>query len=420
MQLTALGRRLYEAIAELTVVDAHEHLPPERDYLAFEYCGPNMFAGGYLWHDLESAGMPTAFKLTLRDGGYRPVDAWWPQIRPFWPYVQHSSYARALRITLRDLWGIAEINDQTIHPLAERVMDDNRPGLYQRVLAQRCKIRRALTNIIQPVAKTDPILRGVPAIDKHFALHGALFGRSSAGRDRLDSLEQLGGRPIRTLDDAVEITQSLLRADLAAGAVALKLFITDYQPPDARMAEREFQEARRHAPEPGYFPALRDYLIDKGLDVAAEAGVPVATHAGYFGDFREVDVTYMFNVVMRRRDVQFDLFHLGVPMWREAALIGKTQPNVTLNLTWCPIVSQTTTVRTLDEIIDLVPMNKIIAFGADYRVAVHKVYGHLVMAREVVAAALAKRIEAGEFDAEYALHLAGLWLHDNAARVYRV
>jgi len=63
-------------------------------------------------------------------------------------------------------------------------------------------------------------------------------------------------------------------------------------------------------------------------------------------------------------------------------------------------------------------MNKIIALGGDYRVAVQKAYGHLVLAREVVAAALADRIEAGDFDRSRALHLARLWFYDNRKRIY--
>jgi predicted TIM-barrel fold metal-dependent hydrolase len=114
------------------------------------------------------------------------------------------------------------------------------------------------------------------------------------------------------------------------------------------------------------------------------------------------------------------MFHLGVPFWREAALIGKNLPNVTLNLCWCPIVSQVTTARMLDELIDLVPANKIIAFGGDYRVCVQKVWGHLVMAREVVATVLARRVQAGDVDRPEALRLAKLWFHDNPARIYKL
>ena len=183
-------------------------------------------------------------------------------------------------------------------------------------------------------------------------------------------------------------------------------------------AERAFQEARRDADPARPAPALRDYLFDKCLDVAAEAGVPVAVHAGYWGDFRKLDPGRLFSYALRRRDVHFDLFHLGMPMVHTASFIGKVLPNVSLNLTWCPVISQTLTARTLDELLDLVPLNKISAFGGDYRVAVHKVYGHLVMAREVVAAALAERVQAGDFDRAEALRIAKLWMHDNPARVY--
>ena len=135
---------------------------------------------------------------------------------------------------------------------------------------------------------------------------------------------------------------------------------------------------------------------------------------------RELDPKLMFSFADRRRDVRFDMFHLGMPMIRDAILIGKNLPNVTLNLTWCPIISQLQTARALNEIIDLVPVNKIIAFGGDYRASVQKVYGHLVMAREVVAQVLAQRIEAGDFDRQYAMHLAKLWFYDNPGRIYKI
>ena len=60
---------------------------------------------------------------------------------------------------------------------------------------------------------------------------------------------------------------------------------------DFRMAKEERRSSRQ--PDPTDFsalfsvpyPALRDYLLDKHLDVAAEANVPVAVHTGYWWDF---------------------------------------------------------------------------------------------------------------------------------------
>ncbi len=105
-------------------------------------------------------------------------------------------------------------------------------------------------------------------------------------------------------------------------------------------------------------------------------------------------------------------------MVRDAILIGKNLLNVTPNLAWCPVVSQLQTVQAMEEIVDQVPLTKVIAFGGDYRVAVQKVYGHLVMAREAAAAALARRVDDSDFDWEEALRIARLWFFDNPARIY--
>jgi predicted TIM-barrel fold metal-dependent hydrolase len=122
----------------------------------------------------------------------------------------------------------------------------------------------------------------------------------------------------------------------------------------------------------------------------------------------------------RHPDVAFDLFHLGVPYVREAVLIGKMFPNVTLNLCWNSVLSPELTIRMLDECLDMVPVNNIIAFGADYNLPVEKVYGHLKMAKEVVARSLAKRIRRGEFGHEEALRIAGMWFHGNPTRIYHL
>lgn len=410
MKLSRLARALYQDIAQLTIIDAHEHLPAEADYLSFEYSGPNMFAGGYIWHDLESAGMSPEFKATLRQGGDRPVEEWWPQIRPYWEYVKHTTYAKALRITARDLFGIPDINDGTIAEFADKVKADNAPGLYQRVLQERCNVRCSITCTGQAAFPDDPGLRGITFLPT----------AQGAGRGLIRSLAERSGTEIRTLEDAAHAAQSVLRSDLKAGAVGFKIRVSRHGPPNPQAAEAELKEALQPSEELGNFPALGDYLFDRCLDVAAEADVPVAVHTGYWGDFRQLDPKLMFSFAPRRPDVRFDMFHLGMPMVRDAALMGKNLANVTLNLCWCAVISQIQTKRMLDEIIDLVPLNKIIAFGGDYRAAVQKVYGHLVLAREVVAAVLADRIDAGDFDREYALEVARLWFHDNPSRIYRL
>ena len=410
MRLSTLAHSLYEEISELPIIDAHEHLPSEEEYLSCGYSGPNMFAG-YVWHDLESAGMSTEFKNTLCLGGDRPVDEWWSQIRPFWEHVRHTSFARALRITARDLFGIGQINDSTVRTFAECVKADNTPGLYRRILQERCRIHISITCVEQGGFPQDPGLRGLSGRIGEI-LNAPLNGEEGK------ILSQTSGVEIRSLEGATAAVQGVLREDLSQNAIGFKIYVGDYHAPDHKEAEVEFRQARKSSEPVASFPALRDYLLDRSFDVAAEADVPVAVHTGYWGDFRQFDPKFMLGFAAQRQDVRFDLFHLGMPMIRDAILIGKTCPNIVLNLTCCPIISQVQTCRALDEILDLVPVNKVIAFGGDYRVSVQKVWGHLVMARECVAAALADRIEAGDLDRKEALRIARLWFFDNPARVY--
>ena len=408
MHLNATARELYRAISVMPVIDAHQHLPPEADYLAFEYSGPNMFAGGYIQHDLKSAGADPAFIATLRDGGDRPVEDWWPRIRPYWEHVRHTSFSRALCITARDLWGIEDICDATIGALAERVKADNTPGLYRRALQDTCNAERSITCVDQAAFPHDPALVGLAMLDR---IQPGPTGTHARMVER-------AGRELTSLDDAIAAQEEQLRRMAADGAVGFKTRSNPHGTPDEAAAAREFKAAMAEPETAVPTGALCDVLFHKALDVAAEANLPVAVHAGFWGDFRQLDPKHMLDFALARDDVRFDLFHLGMPMVRDAILIGKNLPNVTLNLTWCPVISGRQTAQALIEIVDQVPLNKVIAFGGDYRASVQKTYGHLVIAREAVAVALGHHVDAGAFDPPRALHIARLWFHENPKRIY--
>ena len=119
-----------------------------------------------------------------------------------------------------------------------------------------------------------------------------------------------------------------------------------------------------------------------------------------------------------QRNTRFDLYHAGIPWIREIGIIGKSYPNVWLNLCWVHIISQKLAVAALDEWLDLVPYNKIIGFGGDYGKPVEKVFGHLEMAREDIAEVLAGRVAAGYFGEDEALRIARAWLFDNPNELY--
>ena len=405
MKKSKTVQSLYEAMAEFSVIDAHEHLPPEEEYLQSEYSALILFAG-YIYHDMSSVGLPQAFKETMRQGGARPVSEWWPVIKPFWEQVKHTSFSKALTITVRDIFGVSDINDSTIEEIAHAVQEANSPGLYHRILQEKCGIETSITCIDRAAFPNDPAFRGITQLEKCTGSPVEIKAELSAR----------SGRPVHTLEEAIEVGQMLLREDIANGALGFKTTVKDHPPLSLTAARTQWEKE----PKNRTANAVHGLLFDKYLDVAAEANVPVAVHTGFWGDFRELDPKHMLPWAMRRGDVNFDMFHLGMPMIRDAMVIGKTFPNVTLNLTWCPLISQVQTIRAMDEMVDLVPLTKITAFGGDYRVAVQKVYGHLCLAKEAVAFSLGKRVESGRLDEAEALRIAKLWFYDNPARIYNL
>ena len=139
-----------------------------------------------------------------------------------------------------------------------------------------------------------------------------------------------------------------------------------------------------------------------------------------WGDFRQVDARELIPFIMRHPEVRFDIFHMNIPAVRAAGQIGANFGNVWLNMCWAHTISPTMSANALDEWIDQVGANKIIAFGGDVRWCPEKVYGHLALAREVIATVLGRRIDRGLISREYALYLIRRWFLENAGELYDV
>ena len=163
-----------------------------------------------------------------------------------------------------------------------------------------------------------------------------------------------------------------------------------------------------------------DYVVDQTIRFGTEQDLTIAVHTGYWGDFRELDPLHMIPLLQRHPDTRFDIFHLGFPWVRETLMLGKGFPNVWLNLCWLHIISQRVATAAVDEALDLIPVNKMIAFGGDYRLPVEKAYGHLVMAREDIARALAGRIVEKQMTESQALDIARKWFWENPKELYRL
>jgi hypothetical protein len=353
--------------------------------------------------------MEPATYQRLVDDQEMPPEGKWELFEPYYPMIRHGSYARPARIWLEKVLGYGDLTAANCREVSDSLQDGNRPGLYQRVLRDMCHIESALVDNSEHHAEYDmDLLRPLWRVTDYAFGHSVRAYLASGGPETVDGY----------LDWVHAQGDELCRV----GTFGMKLISFPYSRPTGDEGEEVFRALRDPEREARLTwtdraPLLRA-ICDRAFELARRQGFTVAVHSGVWGDFRESHPCHLIPLAMAHPDVRFDLFHLGLPFVREAVLVGKMLPNVSLNLCWNSVVSPELTVRMLDECLDMVPLNNIIAFGADYRIAVEKVYGHLAMAKESVARALAKRVDRGEMDVAAAVRIAQLWFYDNPVAIY--
>ncbi len=416
MVLSPLEQRLVAALEGMEIIDAHEHLVPEKYRVNTPVDVFTLFAH-YTYGDLRTAGMSDQEYWTVRNHDL-PLDYRWRVFSPYWEQIRWTSYSRSALIAAKRFYDADDINVSTYVDISERMRPANTPGIYERVLREACNIRTCLTQWLAQSRVTDfgtPLLKPVMFILR-------VDFEPDPFRWGLQSWSEIPGEgSIRSLDDLVAAGRAHISQVKAEGAAGVKMVSHPFQAPDRQAAHEAFEQLRTGAASelPATNP-LRDYVVDELIRYAGEQDLTVAVHTGYWGDFRRLNPLHMIPTLQRHPEVRFDLYHLGYPWVRESLMLGKQLSNVWLNFCWTHIISQRFAMDALDEAIDLLPMNKVIGFGGDYNFAVEKVYGHLVMAREDIARVLARRIERGQMNEDQALGLARKWLWDNPKELYRL
>lgn len=417
MNLTPTEQALMDYQAGLDIIDCHEHLAPENECVNQP---KDVFAlvSHYTRHDLHSAGMdraahngtnPTRVEYESLFDHNKPLEERWKTFAPYWVRIRHGSYARAAILTARMVYGVEDINENTYQELSRRIAAENTPGLYKQILCDRCRIRASLTqcsrmHLDRPLVS---VMRG----------WGTQIPPTAVDHDKNISFPDV--RDLESLKNAWRVEMD---AWAKTGVVGLKLMIWRDEPIDEKAAQADLKRLlanRENPPTSAEIHALNNDMQHALIDLAAERNLVVAMHTGIWGDFRDIDCKFMLTIAPKHPQANFDMYHLGMPSVRDAIVIAKNLPNVFLNQCWTHIISQAQTQSGVDELLDQVPVNKVLAFGGDYRnTAVEKVVGHLHMAREDFAVVFGRRIDRGLMSMDDAKEILRLWYRDNPLALY--
>ncbi len=413
-----LKQRLFDWLCALPTVDAHEHLVAESERLKRQVDALYLFAH-YNKGDLISAGMSQKDLDHVLDTE-RPLQPRWKKFRRYWPAIKTGAYSRAVRIVIRDLFGIEELNDQTYKELSRRIAARNKPGWYREVLREKTNLLVSIQHVHS--TKVDPELF-VPV------MHVAAF-TGSRTRQQMDAIAKEFDCPVDSLDDLVAALEKAVAQWKQEGCVGLKVGdaywrTLEFGSPTKHQAAVAFNRAVGHTGGPGFAEVkpLFDYMMNEVCRVGAEMDLVVVIHtglqAGNYGRITDTNPVLLWNILRQHPQTRFDIFHGGYPYVSECGVMGKYFPNVWLNMAWMHIISPSASRRALREWIETVPGTKLIGFGGDYSI-VEKVYAHCKMAREDIAHVLAELVEEGYFGLQDALELGERLMRTNPAELYKL
>ena len=437
------NERVKAEVESISLVDTHEHiiLESERNecaedfsYLFAHYNSSDMISAGLSPRMMEAIRLPIR---QMRIDTYRrrkarrfiaepertdmSLDERWQAMEPFWEMIRNTAYAKQTLITIRDIFGIEDLNRNTYRQLSEAISGSRKPGWYRYVLKEKANIAVSVVDI-QSLGVNREFFVQTMRLD-HF------IGVQS--RVDLGELENESGLAIHSLDDLVKAMQTVLKHYKEKGAVSVKSALAynrvlNYEKVTRHEAEIVFNHIASRLGEGSSWlesKPLQDYMMHQVIRAAIENELPVQIHTGLQEGNENIitnsNPTHLINLFIEYREAKFDLFHGGYPYIHEWATLAKNFANVTADITWLPIISPAIARQLLHELIETVPSNKIMAFGGD-SMTVEMAYGHARMTRQLMTRVLSEKIAEGYLDEDEAIVLAQRMLRDNPASLFKL
>jgi glucuronate isomerase len=439
MNHATLAKELEAGIAGIPVIDIHTHL-----------VGGKLGARGLhdvlLYHmvvsDLYAAGCPSGARLTQYPG--------WPtaeeageriqEALPFLPYIRNTSSFWGVRLILADLYDWhAPVDADNWRRLDAMIRERADDRAWQHGLLDRLNIRRTGTEIARREGGEDDARL-------QYALEWAFFTRCQWGEydTALYELERCwgqapasptpigaGGRPtpartIRTLDDVHAAIRHYVDAmpyeHILSTATHLSTDI-DYR----LIGDAEMEAALARRTTAGL--AERDVYashINEAFLSALEERVEAIVYQFSFGAeplpyetgsrLTQRTIAQLAEMVGRHPRLRFQCFLASRHANQSLCTLARELPNLSLAGFWWHNFFPSAIGQVLGERLDMLPVNKQVGFFSD-AYCLEWTYAKLAIVRRQLAAALAVRVEQGQYSFDEALGIARAILFESPQRL---
>lgn len=390
-----MNAKLYDYIMSLPIVDSYELLPPRaelrqpRDVIAELLSDAPASA-------LLSAGLEPG-KLELALGDQLSVREKWKLISRHWELAAHTPACRAADLAACELYGIDEIDEDTIEAYDAIFRLTFSESRYEYILKERCHIEFALL-FGEQNSLTEPL-----ADRRYFKPAGDISSLvSPQSAEEVHKACELAKIGVSAFDDYLEACARLL---LQISGHCKVIYCTKAPLPlpssysDARSAFAALISGQRS----DGCEAVQRYVFRHLMSLAETQGLTVRLDDG---GAESISYAELFTLYPK---LKFDILVSESPGRRELSRFAATLPNVYANFSKAPGAAA--------EYLGFVPYSKLVFFGGGCR-TIDAVYGRVQIARETLARVLSQYIASGIFSLRRAETAARAMLFENAKNLY--
>jgi uncharacterized protein len=418
------------AIAEMPLVDTHEHLASEEAWLAEEadvlqdlfwpyYAGADLHVAGATAEALRcSVGFaPSAVDGVVSfDPGDADLEARFARIEEAWRAMRHTGYGEAVRLLAREVYGLDELTASGLRDAQSHLEKLRGPGERLRLLRDVAKLDHVQIDSERWAIEADP---DAP----EFFLHDISVGRFCAGDLDLRAIHRPTGIEVASLEDLREALTAIFNR---FGPTAIAVKAAHAYERTLRWEERADDEAARALAavlagggeaDPASRLAIGDWCWARCVELAVEHDLPFKVHTGTYActgslGIERVRAGNLCGLLARYPEARFVLMHIAYPYGDELTAIAKHFPNVWVDLCWAWALDPRSAGEFVRGFIHAVPSSKLFAFGGDTQWPTNALAFSL-QARRWLTRALAAEVAAGDLTEAEAIELAGRFMYSN-------
>ena len=362
---------LIHHIQETALVDTHEHLRKEPDWVND---GPDILQdlfGNYVPADLHTAGASPAALKRLMDGSDADVAGRFEGIRGAWEATQFTGYGEAVRLIARHVYGLDTLSGDALTGAQEKTHSLRRPGERLRLLRDAARLDHVQTDDFQWTCLPDE--SGLDFFLYDLSWAGFCNGQVNPEQIHAETNVEVAG--LDTLRQAMEG----LFTKYAGCAIAVKAQhaysrTLNWKERNTSEAAAALEKILLAGPDEDVPVQARlclgDWCWARGVELSIAHNLPFKIHTGYYAGNDRMPVSRiaagnMCTLFARYPDARFVLMHIAYPYSDELVALAKHYRNIWVDLCWAWSIDPYSSRDFLRRFLHAVPSNKLFAFGGD-------------------------------------------------------